>query len=192
MVESFSSFSNSSSRVLEIGASDIERTRQLSELCGELTGLEYMPDRKPKNFGNVNYVLGDCHELSKIFAPASFDVVLANHVIEHLRDDLAAMNEIYQVLKPGGFALLATPNRKRLTRVVIEFFTGKRDFSYKEHAREYAEKDLIELVRHSSFNSYQIIPRFFGVYGGPIRFYSEKVPKKLRKFANFWEIHLFK
>jgi SAM-dependent methyltransferase len=39
----------------------------------------------------------------------SFDVVLCNHVLEHVDDDIKAMKELYRVLKPGGFAILQVP-----------------------------------------------------------------------------------
>jgi SAM-dependent methyltransferase len=38
-----------------------------------------------------------------------FDVVICNHVLEHVPKDSAAMNEIYRVLKPGGYAILQVP-----------------------------------------------------------------------------------
>lgn len=41
-----------------------------------------------------------------------FDVVLSFQVIEHIRDDRFFLQEIHRVLKPGGVALLSTPNRK--------------------------------------------------------------------------------
>lgn len=43
------------------------------------------------------------------FAENSFDVVLCNHVLEHVNDDLVALREISRVLKPGGFAILQVP-----------------------------------------------------------------------------------
>jgi SAM-dependent methyltransferase len=38
-----------------------------------------------------------------------FDVVLGNHVLEHVRDDNKAMREIYRVLKKSGYAILQVP-----------------------------------------------------------------------------------
>jgi SAM-dependent methyltransferase len=45
------------------------------------------------------------------FANASFDVVVTNHVIEHIPDAAIHVAEIRRVLRPGGIAYLATPNR---------------------------------------------------------------------------------
>jgi 2-polyprenyl-3-methyl-5-hydroxy-6-metoxy-1,4-benzoquinol methylase len=45
------------------------------------------------------------------FAPASFDVVLASDVIEHVPDQRAFAAGAGRVLRPGGTLFLATPNR---------------------------------------------------------------------------------
>ena len=39
----------------------------------------------------------------------TYDVVMANHVLEHIPDDRAAMRELFRLLKPGGIALLSVP-----------------------------------------------------------------------------------
>lgn len=43
------------------------------------------------------------------FDDNSFDLVLVNHILEHIIDDLKAMKEIYRVLKPGGIAIVQVP-----------------------------------------------------------------------------------
>lgn len=43
------------------------------------------------------------------FADASFDAVLCNHVLEHVRDDRRALAELRRVLAPGGWAVLQAP-----------------------------------------------------------------------------------
>jgi SAM-dependent methyltransferase len=44
-----------------------------------------------------------------------FDVVICNHVLEHVQDDKKALDEIYRVLKPGGWAILQVPISKILS-----------------------------------------------------------------------------
>lgn len=39
----------------------------------------------------------------------SYDVVIANHVLEHIDADGQAMSELFRVLRPGGLALLTVP-----------------------------------------------------------------------------------
>jgi len=178
--------------VLEIGASVPDRTRGLASRCKRLIGVELFKDRMPASEGNIEYVNADWQELSKHIPQNSIDVAISSHVIEHVPDDLKAVNELYKVLKPGGIALINTPNRKRLTRAIIELFTGDRIFPYWEHQREYVESDLIRLLAASSFGTGDVVPIVFGIHGGPIFCYMESVPASLRRFANYWEIHLIK
>ena len=44
------------------------------------------------------------------FKDNSMDVIVANHVIEHLTQTELFMNEIYRVLRKNGYAIIATPN----------------------------------------------------------------------------------
>ena len=43
------------------------------------------------------------------FENDSIDVVIANHVLEHVQEDRRALAEVHRVLKPGGFAILTVP-----------------------------------------------------------------------------------
>ncbi|MEV0346441.1 methyltransferase domain-containing protein [Nonomuraea sp. NPDC050680] len=44
------------------------------------------------------------------FEEGSFDRVIAAEVLEHIPDDMAAMREIFRVLKPGGTAAITVPS----------------------------------------------------------------------------------
>jgi SAM-dependent methyltransferase len=47
----------------------------------------------------------------RVFADASFDAVIASHVLEHVADPIAAILEIDRVLRPGGLAVIVMPDR---------------------------------------------------------------------------------
>src|SRR5262249_29490127 len=49
--------------------------------------------------------LPECH-----FPDAHFQVVVLWHVLEHLRQPLDALQEIYRILRPGGWFSVAVPN----------------------------------------------------------------------------------
>jgi ubiquinone/menaquinone biosynthesis C-methylase UbiE len=51
------------------------------------------------------------------FAPASFDVVLANHMLYHVPDRDRALGEIHRVLRPGGQVYAATNGRRHLAEL---------------------------------------------------------------------------
>ena len=108
--------------VVEIGASNIIRTTELAKLCKKLIGLEKYKNRIPKSINviNLNYQVGKWEDLSEIFKKDSIDIIIASHVIEHVKNDLLCINESHKILKNGGILLFNTPNRKRLPSVVYQ------------------------------------------------------------------------
>jgi SAM-dependent methyltransferase len=83
----------------------------------------------------------DIHQIP--FEENRFDVVLCNHVLEHVTDDIQAMREIYRVLKPGGFAILQVPFFNPVSEITFEdaSITNKSDreriFGQDDHVRKY-------------------------------------------------------
>lgn len=43
------------------------------------------------------------------FENNSFDIILCNHVLEHIPDDTKAMQELYRILRPGGMGIFQIP-----------------------------------------------------------------------------------
>jgi SAM-dependent methyltransferase len=184
---------NKNSLVMEIGASNKDNTEELAKHVFKVIGIEYFPHRVPQNFSNIEYVCGDWQELSKTIPLNSIDCAVSSHTIEHIQKDLKAINELYKVLKPGGVAILNTPNRQRLTRRLIEIFTGPRKFPYWEHVREYSYTDLYTLLMKSKFKNFEITPVLFGIQADlHWKFYNTNVHPKLFNLANYWEILLTK
>jgi SAM-dependent methyltransferase len=83
----------------------------------------------------------DIHDIP--FGAATFDFVLCNHVLEHVRDDIRAMQEIARVLKPGGLAILQVPFFRPIPDQTFEdpSITDKRmrerEFGQDDHVRKY-------------------------------------------------------
>lgn len=94
----------------------------------------------------------DIHQIP--FEQNTFDVVLCNHVLEHVTDDIKAMNEIYRVLRPGGFAILQVPFFNPVPEKTFEdeTITDKRErekiFGQDDHVRKYGT-DYPERIRQS-------------------------------------------
>ena len=49
----------------------------------------------------------DVHEIP--FDEESFDVIMCNHVLEHVEDDHQCMKELHRVMKPGGWGIFQVP-----------------------------------------------------------------------------------
>jgi len=54
--------------------------------------------------------VGDDAKLAEVFAPNSVDLILLNHVIEHVPDPRQTLARLAAVLKPGGTIHATTPN----------------------------------------------------------------------------------
>ena len=50
-----------------------------------------------------------------------FDVIICNHVLEHIVDDRKAMRELFRVIKPEGFAILQVPIPKNVKETFEDF-----------------------------------------------------------------------
>ena len=101
--------------------------------------------------GNPLYETADLHQpgvthkvdITQVaLADASYDLVIANHVLEHIPDDRAAMRELLRLLRPGGMALLTTPiNASRQETYENPAITAPAErhahFSAEDHVRYY-------------------------------------------------------
>ena len=90
------------------------------------------------------------------FADQSFDLVIANHVLEHISDDLKAMSEIYRVLKKGGIAILQVPYSETISATIEEPLIANPErqselFGQKDHVRIYQLNDYISRLGQSGF-----------------------------------------
>lgn len=100
-----------------------------------------------------------------------FDTVVSFQVIEHIKDDTNFLSEIYRVLKPGGKAVLTTPNiKKTLTRNPW-------------HMREYTAEEL-RAKASESFEKVQV----FGIAGNEkVMTYYEENKAAVQKITR-WDI----
>lgn len=72
----------------------------------------------------------------------SHDVVICNHVLEHIPDDRRAMAELWRVLKPGGFAILQVPISHTIPATIEDFSKTTETereaaFGQRDHVRIY-------------------------------------------------------
>jgi SAM-dependent methyltransferase len=111
---------------------------------------------------NIDYVTADLNspfamvkmDITNIeYEDNVFDVIICNHVLEHIPDDRKAMSELYRVLKPGGWAILQVPISLSLDRTsedstITTPEEREKIFGQEDHVRIYAKdyKDRLVLV----------------------------------------------
>jgi len=69
-----------------------------------MTNLDYTTADLESPLADVKM---DVHDIP--FEENRYDVVFCNHVMEHVEDDIKSMSEIYRVMKPGGWAIIQSP-----------------------------------------------------------------------------------
>ena len=101
----------------------------------------------------------------------AYDVVMANHVLEHIPDDRAAMRELLRLLKPGGVALLTVPvNPARQETYENPAVTTPAErwahFSAEDHVRIYG-LDFADRLREAGFkvDTFRVSPEEEVRYG---------------------------
>ena len=75
------------------------------------------------------------------FPDRSFDVVICNHVMEHVPDDAKAMREIYRVLKKGGRAVLQAP----YSNVLAKSFEDPNISTAEARLKFYGQSDHVRI-----------------------------------------------
>jgi len=130
--------------------------------------LHFAPEqefyKRFKKLNNLSYTTTDLNSpLAEVkadicnlpFKDDEFDVILCNHVLEHIPDDKKAMEELFRVLKPGGWGIFQIPqDLSRETTFEDNSITDKKErakiFGQYDHVRVYG-KDYFDRLRDVGF-----------------------------------------
>ena len=74
------------------------------KLFRDLEHIDYITADLNSPWADMHF---DVHEIP--FENDSFDVVMGNHLMEHVTDDLQVFKEFYRVMKPGGWGVFQVP-----------------------------------------------------------------------------------
>jgi SAM-dependent methyltransferase len=101
-------------RVLDAGCGMGYGSAELARVAASVVGVDISGDtvasaRERYSLPRVTFLQGSCASLP--FRAASFDLVVAFEMIEHLKEWRDFLTEARRVLAPGGQCLISTPNR---------------------------------------------------------------------------------
>jgi 2-polyprenyl-3-methyl-5-hydroxy-6-metoxy-1,4-benzoquinol methylase len=100
--------------ILEIGCGEGRGVATLIERAKSFTAVDKIKeaiDTLQKRFPSGKFLSMNLPPLTSL-NDNSFDFVVSFQVIEHIENDSLYLKEIHRVLRPGGTALITTPNRK--------------------------------------------------------------------------------
>ncbi len=89
------------------------------------------------------------------FKDDQYDLILCNHVLEHIPDDTKAMQELFRVMKPGGMGIFQIPqDLNRATTFEDDSITDQKRraeiFGQYDHVRVYG-RDYFDKLRSIGF-----------------------------------------
>lgn len=89
----------------------------------------------------------------------SFDVVICNHIMEHVEDDRLAMREILRIMRKGGWGVILSPVDLQRDKTfeddtITDEAERTRIFGQYDHRRIYG-RDYAERLREAGFEVYE-------------------------------------
>lgn len=144
-------------------------------LGAKVTGIEIETGFATKAKKNLDKVyIGDAESIIKKLPAKSFDVIVANDVLEHMVDPYSVLKEANRILKNGGIVVSSIPNMRNfhvmyhlvrggqweyvesgiLDRTHLRFFT-------KKSIRNMYERLGYEVVKHEGIFEESSLPAYF-------------------------------
>ena len=111
---------------------------------------------------NLNYITSDLESpIADVkadicdlpFKENEFDIIFCNHVLEHISNDTKAMQELYRVLKPGGFGIFQIP--QDLSKAIT--FEDNTITDRKERAKLFGQYDHVRVYGRDYFDKLRSI-----------------------------------
>jgi len=122
--------------VLELGCGEgrgIDIIMKKSKSYTAIDKISVMTEKLSQKYPNGKFISSSFPPIGNI-KDNSFNTILSFQVIEHIKNDKLFVKEIYRTLKPGGVALLSTPN--------INMTLTRNPW----HVREYTSNELKKLA----------------------------------------------
>jgi GT2 family glycosyltransferase/SAM-dependent methyltransferase len=97
-------------RALDVGCGNARYLASLAELGWEVAGVDQSPAAAvaAQEAHGISVHVGTIE--SAPFSPGSFDFVHMRHVIEHLDQPVQSLQRVFELLRPGGWLYVETPN----------------------------------------------------------------------------------
>lgn len=79
----------------------------------------------------------------------TYDIILCSHVLEHIKDDVSAIKELYRIIKPGGWGIIMVPICLSIEETREE--EPGRHYSVEERWKLFGQDDHVRLYSKKGF-----------------------------------------
>ena len=135
-------------RIIELGAGTGWLTSILGEY-GPTKGVELSPaavEAAKKRYTHVCFDAANILEFSD--KSGDYDIAVSHEVLEHIEDQPGYLKKAHELLKPGGYLVLTTPNKKVFER----YLKRKSDWKLQPIENWLTRSELVQILSASGFS----------------------------------------
>jgi SAM-dependent methyltransferase len=137
----------------KIGLQNISKKQSLLHVAAEA-----VLEQKLRPLIGKKYLTADLYEQADVrmdiadiqYPDQTFNIIIANHILEHVHDDIKAMRELFRVQKNDGWAVLLVPIADIAITHEDKRITSKKGrfeaYGQEDHVRKYG-RDYIDRLR---------------------------------------------
>jgi 2-polyprenyl-3-methyl-5-hydroxy-6-metoxy-1,4-benzoquinol methylase len=133
-----------------------------------VAGVELVPEVAAiaRQNPEIDLVLtGDVESIQLDFPAGHFDLIIASHVLEHVKDPWSVTRRLATLLSPGGQFIGSLPNVRNARVSLPLVFLGKLEYSEEgildwTHTKFFTRSTIHDLLQSSGFSVQKIEPEF--------------------------------
>jgi len=148
-------------KVLDIGCGTGEFLNALSKNGFDTKGIEPNESARNQAIKNYNLIVNEEKEIHN-FQSGSFDIITMWHVLEHVYRLEDRLEQIENMIKPGGFLLVAVPNPDSWDAKKYKKYWAAYDAP--RHLYHFGQTDIVNLLDRFSFELIKTVPMKFDSY----------------------------
>jgi len=170
---------NEQADLLDLGSGDYRRLTLAAAkktLAKSITCVDLDDIGRPTGESLIHYKEDLNNPLS---LEKEYDIIIASHIIEHLWNTDGFIKEMYRVLKPGGYAIISTPNLASWHNLVYLLLGKQPDvatisdelYPWKEkpgHQRIFTATELVRLLEFHGFTIERVVGTSYYPLMGPL------------------------
>ncbi|MEW5791481.1 MAG: class I SAM-dependent methyltransferase [Pseudomonadota bacterium] len=141
-------------KLLEIGCGSGHFLAKMKACGWVVEGVDFDP--RAVDYARTTYDIKVHHGTVENagYPDSAFDAVVMNHVIEHVFDPIALLQETRRLLKPGGKVVVVTPNMASMGHQ--RFGQVWRGLEPPRHLHLFSRRTLLECAKRAGFERYQV------------------------------------